>query len=56
MSSPCCSDLKNVIDREIITHDDLVPIMKNLKQLEEHLLSALQTKDPDLSPTALQIA
>lgn len=36
------SDLKAVIDCEKITPDQLVPIMRDLKQLEGHLLSALQ--------------
>ncbi|MDA7880884.1 hypothetical protein N9A94_01095 [Akkermansiaceae bacterium] len=38
------ADLKEVIDSETITHDQLVPIMKDLKQLEGHLLSALQAE------------
>ena len=39
------ADLKEIIDREVITPDQLVPIMKDLKQLEGHLLSALRTEN-----------
>ena len=36
------ADLKGVIDCENINPDQLLPIMRDLKQLEGHLLSALQ--------------
>lgn len=36
--------LKEVIDRDEITPDHLVPVMKGLKQLEGNMLSALQTE------------
>ena len=39
------ADLKEVIDCEKITPDQLVPIMKDLGQLEGHLLSALRTEN-----------
>lgn len=39
------SDLKEVIDYEIITPDHLVPIMRDLKRFEGHLLSALQAEN-----------
>lgn len=44
------TDLKDVIDREEITPDQLVPIMRDLKQLEGHLLSALQTGSGKATP------
>lgn len=37
------ADLKAVIDQDQVLPDHLVPIMKDLKTLEGHLLSALQT-------------
>lgn len=39
------SDLKEVIDYKKITPDHIVPIMRDLKQLEGHLLSALQAEN-----------
>jgi len=39
------ADLRQVIDCENITPDQLVPIMKNLGQLEGHLLAALQAEN-----------
>ncbi len=45
------TDLKEVIDRAEITPDQLVPIMRDLKQLEGHPLSALQTGCGNPTPT-----